>query len=143
MWVSKSVTDPRAAQVTWPASLLVLLVSHVVGDVLLQTDWQAQHKTKGIEDGLGRRALARHVGTYTLAFIPALAWVGRGRGATRALAVGALVAGPHLLIDDGRLVRAWLRGVKRAQTPPAALTIAVDQSFHVVALAGAAVAAAR
>lgn len=132
----------ESAEVTWPAALLALLVSHVAGDVLLQTDWQAQYKTKGLADGLGRRALVSHIGTYTLAFVPALAWVGRAKGVARALAVGGLVAGPHLVIDDGWLVRAWLGKVKRAQTPPAALAIAVDQSFHVLSLAAAALVAA-
>ena len=65
------VTHAEDARITWPAALLALLVSHVVGDVLLQTDWQAQHKPKGLGDGLGRQALVGHIGTYTLAFAPA------------------------------------------------------------------------
>jgi hypothetical protein len=130
------------AHVGWSAALLALLISHLVGDVLLQTDWQAQHKTKGLGDAGARRALVNHVAAYTLAFVPALAWIGRHRGPARALAVGGLVAGPHLVIDDGRLVRAWLREVKQTPAAPQALTIAVDQSFHVLSLAAAAVVAA-
>jgi hypothetical protein len=141
--VSESVQRSGDAQVGWPAALLALLVSHLVGDVLLQTDWQAQHKTKGVGDVDGRRALANHVATYTLAFLPALALIGRRRGPARALAVAGLVAGTHLAIDDGRLVRAWMSGVKGTSTPPAALVIAVDQSFHVLSLAAAALVAAR
>ena len=56
--------------------------------------------------------------------------------------VGGAVAIPHLLVDDGRLVDVWLREVKRAQHPPPALTVAVDQSFHVICLLGAALVAA-
>jgi hypothetical protein len=56
--------------------------------------------------------------------------------------VGALVAVPHLLVDDGRLVGAWLRYVKRARALALALTIAVDQSFHLVCLFSAALVAA-
>ncbi|MBV8734338.1 MAG: hypothetical protein JO120_06120, partial [Solirubrobacterales bacterium] len=48
---------------------------------------------------------------------------------------------PHMLVDDGRLVELWLREVKRAQHPPAALAVAVDQSFHVISLLGAALVA--
>jgi hypothetical protein len=129
--------------VTWPAALLALLVSHVTGDVLLQTEWQARNKTKGLGDALARRALARHLATYTFAFIPALAWIGARSGGARALAVGGLIAAPHLLIDDGRPVRAWLRGVKRARKPQPPLLIAVDQSFHLVSLLAAAVVAAK
>jgi hypothetical protein len=138
-----SSAETGGAQITWPGALLALLVSHVVGDVLLQTDRQAAHKTKGAGDALARRALAGHVATYTLAFVPALAWIGRDRGLRRALSVCGLVAGPHLLIDDGRLVQAWLRGVKGARGPAPALVIAVDQSFHVLSLTGAALVAAR
>lgn len=130
------------AGVTWSEALLALLVSHLVGDVLLQTEWQAQHKPGGLGDELARRALANHLTTYTAAFVPALAWIGRGRGAGRALAVCGLVAGSHLMIDDGRLVRAWLRVVKRAPEPGQALLVAVDQSFHVLSLASAALVAA-
>lgn len=142
--MSESVELARSldAQVSWSAALLALLVSHVVGDVLLQTDWQAQHKPKGLEDPQGRRALSNHLSSYTVAFMPALAWIGRRKGLGRAVTVGGLVAGPHLVIDDGRLVRAWLREVKGAPEPAPALAIAVDQSFHIVSLAIAAIAAA-
>ncbi|HXW59815.1 MAG TPA: DUF3307 domain-containing protein [Solirubrobacteraceae bacterium] len=122
-------------------ALLVLLVSHIVGDVLLQTEWQARTKALGLGDASGRRALAAHLCTYVLAFVPALVWIGVETSAVRAVAVGAFVALTHLLIDDGRLVVAWLENVKHAHNPPLALAIAVDQSLHVVCLLGAAVIA--
>lgn len=127
---------------SWAAVLLALLVSHVVGDVLLQTDWQALHKVRGLGDPVARRALIRHVATYTLGFVPALIWIGNNTSAGRAVAVGALVAIPHLLIDDGHVVRAWLRDVKGAAQPTLGLSIAVDQSFHLLCLLGAALVAA-
>ena len=126
----------------WPAALLALLISHVVGDVLLQTEWQAAHKSKGLDDATARRALSVHVGIYTLAFAPALVWIGSDTTVVRAIAVAAVVAITHLLIDDGRFVRLWLRDVKRAPDPPLALAIAVDQSFHLLCLLGAALVAA-
>jgi hypothetical protein len=61
---------------TWPAALLALLVSHAVGDVLLQTDWQAVAKVGGLGDPVARRALERHVAICPLAFVPALVWIG-------------------------------------------------------------------
>jgi hypothetical protein len=128
--------------VSWPAALLALLVSHVVGDVLLQSEWQALNKVRGAADPVGRRALARHIGTYMLAFVPALAWIGAETSALRAVAVAAIVAISHVIIDDGRLVGAWLRDVKRAANPAPALSIAVDQSFHILCLLGAALVAA-
>jgi hypothetical protein len=122
--------------------MLAFLVSHAVGDVLLQTEWQALTKVPGLGDPLARRALGRHLATYMLAFVPALVWIGHDTSAARAVGVGALVAVPHLLIDDGHFVRAWLRGVKRAPDPAPALSIAVDQTLHVVCLLGAALVAA-
>jgi len=126
---------------SWPGAFLVLLVSHAVGDVLLQTDWQAVNKTRGLGDAAGRRALVRHVAIYTLAFIPALIWVADQRSVGRAIVVAAAIALPHLLIDDGHIVRAWLRTVKRVPDPPLGLSIAVDQSLHVLCLFGAALLA--
>jgi Protein of unknown function (DUF3307) len=128
--------------VSWSAAFLVFLVSHAAGDILFQTDWQALTKVAGLGDTGGRRALAQHLGTYMLAFVPALVWVGAETTALLALAVGALIAIPHLLIDDGRIVSAWLRFVKHVQQPALGLRIAVDQTFHAVCLLGAALVAA-
>jgi hypothetical protein len=122
--------------------MLAFLVSHLVGDVLLQTEWQALTKVPGLGDPAARRALGRHLATYMLAFGPALVWIGNETSAARAVGVGALVAIPHLLIDDGHFVRAWLRSVKHARDPALGLSIAVDQSLHLVCLLGAALVAA-
>jgi len=123
---------------SWSAAFVALLISHAVGDVLLQTDWQALNKLSGLATPVGRRALIRHVATYMLAFIPALVWISDWKAAGRAVGVAALVAIPHLLIDDGTLVRFWLREVKGTTTPDPGLAIATDQSFHIVCLLGAA-----
>jgi hypothetical protein len=127
---------------TWPAALLALLVSHLVGDFLLQTEPQALDKTGGLGDARARRALLHHLIYYMAAFIPALVWIGIETSAARAVGVAVLVAIPHLLIDDGWFVGFWLREVKRAPNPDLGLRIAVDQTFHVVCLVGAALIAA-
>ena len=134
--------EPPGSHVSWSAALLVFLISHAAGDILLQTDWQAVTKVAGLSDIAGRRALTQHLGTYMLAFVPALVWVGVETSALRALAVGALIAIPHLLIDDGRIVNAWLHVVKHVQKPALGLRIAVDQTFHAICLLGAALVAA-
>jgi hypothetical protein len=126
---------------TWSSLLLALLVAHVVGDVLLQTDWEAVNKIGGLRARESSRALLNHVTKYTVAFVPVLVWIANNRGSARALEIAALVAFPHLLIDDGRLVRIWLERVKGAQRPALGLTIAVDQAFHVLCLLGAALLA--
>lgn len=127
----------------WPGVLLVLLTAHLVGDFLVQTEWQAVNKTGGLGDSGSRRALLAHVLAYTASFSPALLWIGRRTNARRALIVGGAIAVPHLLVDDGRLVDLWLRKVKRAPQPPPALRVAVDQSFHAICLLAAALIAAR
>ena len=125
----------------WSEALVALLISHAVGDVLFQTRWQARAKVRGVGDQVGRRGLFRHVATYICAFLPALVWIGAETTGLRAVAVGALVAISHLLVDDARLVRAWLRTVMREVDPQRALSIAVDQIFHVLCLLGAALIA--
>ena len=72
--------------------------------------------------------------TYTLAFVPALIWIGGELGAGWALLTGALVALPHLVVDDGRIVVAYLAHVKRAEGFDIGLAASVDQSFHIVSL---------
>jgi Protein of unknown function (DUF3307) len=134
--------EPLGPYVSWTAALLVFLVSHAAGDILLQTDWQAVTKVTGLRDAAGRRALTQHLGTYMLAFVPALVWVGAETTALRAVAVGALIAIPHLVIDDGRIVNGWLHVVKHVRQPALGLRIAVDQTFHAICLLGAALVAA-
>jgi hypothetical protein len=126
---------------TWSAVLLALLVSHAVGDFLLQTDWQATAKTRGFGDPLGRRALTHHVGTYTLACAPVLVWIAAHSSPGRAIAVGVGIAVPHLIVDDGRLVRHWVRVVKRCPRPTSELLLLVDQAMHVTCLCGVALLA--
>jgi uncharacterized protein DUF3307 len=127
----------------WPSLFVAFLVCHLAGDFLLQTDWQARHKTGGLgRDPVARRALWTHVAVYTLAFVPALAWVAAESSAWWALLIAAVVALPHGAIDDGRPVRGWLRVVKHSRPPYVpGLLVSVDQSLHVVCLLGAALLA--
>jgi len=119
--------------------LAVFVVCHLVGDFLLQTDWQARHKHGGLgPDPVARRALAQHVATYALAFTPAWLWIAVERGWPAALIAAAVIV-PHAIQDDGRGVNAYMLAVKHAD--PAGdrtLAVFVDQAFHAVALLGAA-----
>ena len=126
----------------WIEVFGVLVVCHLVGDFLFQTDWQARHKQGGLgPDPLCRRALRHHVATYTLAFLPAFVWIGLEADIARAVLIAVVVAVPHWIQDDGRLLDAYMARVKGlAQTSPG-LRVAVDQSFHVVFLLGAALLA--
>ncbi|MBA3264718.1 MAG: DUF3307 domain-containing protein [Thermoleophilaceae bacterium] len=120
---------------SWVEVFAVLLVSHLSGDYLLQTEWQALNKRGGLgRDREARRALLAHIATYTLAFVPALVWLEPEIGAG-VVAAAAAIALPHLVQDDGRLLAIFVKRVKgfnAADNPP--VTAAVDQTFHFLAL---------
>jgi hypothetical protein len=120
----------------WVEIFTVFIVSHLVGDFLLQTDLQAMHKRGGLSgNGKSPRGLLSHTLTYTLAFVPALVWLADDIGALAALGTALLIAIPHMVQDDGRLLDAYMRGVKGVEPQPGSvLLLAVDQSFHFVAL---------
>jgi hypothetical protein len=127
--------------VPWVEVFAVFLVSHLAGDYLLQTNWQAANKLGGLgPDRTARRALLAHIATYALAFLPALAWLDGGVGASAAWL--AAVALPHLVQDDGRLLDLYLRRVKRCEPNDLpAVRAAVDQAFHLIALFATAIVA--
>jgi hypothetical protein len=122
--------------VAWVEVLAVFIVSHLVGDFLLQTNWQATHKHGGLgSDPVRRRALLSHIAVYTLAFVPGLIWLATDVGAW-AIAIGLLVAVPHMVQDDGRLLDAYAHRFKGidVELAPAGLRLAMDQTCHMVAL---------
>ncbi len=119
----------------WVEVFAVFVVCHLVGDYLLQTDWQANHKRAGLSrDREAQRALASHVLTYTLAYVPAFVWLADDIGA-KLIPVVALVAIPHWVQDDGRLLTLYIENVKGTQAAAnKSVAAAVDQSFHFVVL---------
>jgi len=124
---------------TWAAVFVVFFASHQCGDYLLQTDWQATHKRGGLgRDPLARRALLAHTFSYSAAYVPAYIWISSRLG-WKTLLVAVAVSIPHLIQDDGRLLRAYIRRVK-GMDPVAnhVVTAMVDQALHIVALFGAA-----
>jgi len=127
----------------WFEVFAVFLVSHLVGDYLLQTDWQAVHKHRGLgPDPVARRALVSHVVTYTIAFVPALIWLADDLQAGAVVAVAAGIAIPHLVQDDGRLLALYVSRVKGCDIAAFPLVgAAVDQTMHIVALFGLALLA--
>jgi hypothetical protein len=127
----------------WFEVFAVFLVSHLVGDYLLQTDWQAVHKHRGLgPDPVARRALVSHVVTYTIAFVPALIWLAGDLSVGAVVAVAFGIAIPHLVQDDGRLLALYVRRVKGCDIAAFPLVgAAVDQTMHIVALFGLALLA--
>jgi hypothetical protein len=121
--------------VNWVEVFAVLVVSHLVGDFLLQTDWQAANKIGGLgPDPVCRRALRDHIATYMLSFVPALVWIGLETTLWRALLSAVLIAVPHWVQDYCRLLDAYMYLVKRVPAIDPGLRVAVDQSFHIVFL---------
>lgn len=120
----------------WVELFAVFAVCHLVGDFVLQTEWQARKKHGGLgRDAEARRALFSHVLGYTLVFVPALIWIGDEIGTGTAAGAAALLAGPHLIQDDGRLLRRYMIAVKHTdpeQEP--AVGVMVDQSLHLAVL---------
>jgi len=119
----------------WVEIFTVFAICHLTGDFALQTEWQAQHKRGGLgRDPVARRALATHVATYMLAFVPAFVWLWDSLGAG-VLAAAAVIAGTHYIQDDGRLVDGYLTLVKRTSAEARPLVaVAVDQTFHALLL---------
>lgn len=120
---------------SWGELFVVLIVCHLAGDFLLQTEWQARYKAGGLgPDPVARRALGSHVLLYLLAFVPALIWVASDVSFAAAIGLALLVAVPHWIQDDGRLLDLYMVVVKRVTEYSPGLRLAVDQSFHVLVL---------
>jgi hypothetical protein len=120
----------------WVEVFAVFVVCHLVGDYLLQTDRQAEHKPGGLTgDPTARTALLAHVSTYTLAFVPALIWLSEDIGVAELIAMAAVIFITHLVQDDRRLLAAYISKVK-GMVPESnpLVALAVDQSFHILTL---------
>lgn len=121
---------------SWVELFAAFVACHLAGDFVLQTDWQAIHKPGGLgRDRVARRALCAHIATYTLCFVPAIAWVAAENGGVAAVGTAALVALPHLVQDDGRLLAAYARRVKGLLAERGELSmLGLDQSVHLITL---------
>lgn len=117
---------------------LYLLASHLVGDFLLQTRWQAAGK---LNDHVVR---ARHVGAYTLAFFPVA--VTQAPNAQAAYTFLAFLAALHFITDSRRFystfgdVFAWrtdpkTRPLRLSPNPWTPIPILIDQTLHVAQIA--------
>lgn len=126
---------------SWVEVFAVLLVCHLAGDFILQTEWQAVNKHGGLVGGgpENRRALLSHVVTYAIPFVPAFVWIAGDTGAGATIGGALVVLGTHFVQDDGALLKAYVLRVKKTKPPfGSPLWMAIDQSVHVVWLFSAA-----
>ena len=110
-----------------------LLVAHLVGDWLLQTEWQALNKGKNY------RALFSHIAIYTLIILVVLV-VDFGFQNIDVYLVVAMLGLSHAFLDRGRPVIRFMKTFRIIveREPERWLTMAVDQVLHVFFLALAA-----
>ena len=104
-----------------------LLLAHVVGDWLLQTEWQAMNKATNL------RALLTHVVVYHLVVLGVLMWrFGSGEPLVYVVVAGLAVI--HAVMDRKAPVVWFMRTMRISVTrePTGWLAIAVDQSLHLV-----------
>ena len=128
----------------WIELFATFLVCHAGGDFLAQTEFQAKNKHRGLgRDPVRRRALLTHAAVYLLCFAPALVWLAGSASAATVAATAFAIVVPHTIQDDGRVIGVWMRRVKNTQYEPGTLAMAVDQSFHLLALFLLAVAVGR
>jgi hypothetical protein len=120
--------------VAWVEVFVVFALCHLVGDYLLQTDWQARWKHRGLSGGQSLHALTAHVTTYTLAFTPAIVWIADDLSPLGVVATVAAIFVPHFVQDDGRLLAAYMVRVKKLDLKNTMVTAAVDQTFHMLTL---------
>ena len=119
----------------WVEIFAVLVVSHLFGDFILQTEFQATNKHGGLgRDPVKRRALVSHTITYACAYVPAMVWLTTEYSLATVAVLLVAIAVPHGLQDDGGAIKWWMRSVKHTEAAPGMLAIFVDQSFHLVAL---------
>ena len=108
----------------------VLLLGHVLGDWLFQTEWQAVNKDHNW------RALLTHVLVYHIVIVVLLG-LKMGFSYTPIYPVVIFLAIFHVLLDRQQFVR-WLMKILRItvdRQPERWLSVAVDQSLHFVLLA--------
>jgi hypothetical protein len=127
----------------WVEIFAVLLVAHLLGDFVLQTEWQALNKHGGLgRDPVKRRALLMHVATYAIPFLPAFVWIADHESGAAAAACAAVVFGTHLVQDDGRMLVWYVERIKKTTAPfGSPLWMSIDQSCHVAFLFAAALLA--
>lgn len=107
-----------------------LLVGHLVGDFLLQTNGMAKYKEQSWPWMLG------HIGVYVMVMMALLGAYALSHAVPFWMVAAALlfIAGTHILLDR-RGFTLWWMGLIGISAEPPWLSIVVDQAFHLLVLA--------
>lgn len=107
-----------------------LILGHLLGDWLFQSDWMAVGKRQGLVTWAGML----HFTIYTLTILGVLWFFGGARpDGIGWLGAGIIIFASHWLVDATNLVQGWMRLCgQRNQTM---VRIMVDQTLHLVILA--------
>ncbi|GIP33350.1 DUF3307 domain-containing protein [Paenibacillus sp. J2TS4] len=105
----------------------LLLIAHLIGDYLLQTEWMAKYKAERWG------ALLTHSLVYTAVIaLFAFLWIPGGVSIWGIL----LVFGSHVFLDRRKPVAYWYEKIMRVTDERSKwLMIIVDQTFHLIVLA--------
>ena len=108
-----------------------LLVGHMVGDWLLQSDWMAREKKQSFFSKAGMT----HFVLYTTV-VMGMVWLiyGDEKSSVFYLTVGALIFTSHWLIDATTIVERWMQFYGQDSNRDF-MRIIVDQTMHLVVLA--------
>ena len=106
------------------------ILGHLLGDWLLQSDWMALGKRRG----LFTRAGLVHYTVYTLSILGVLYLSNEiPRTSSSLLLIGLIVFISHWLIDATNLVKIWM--AVAGQRDQIMVRVMVDQTFHLLVLA--------
>lgn len=111
-----------------------LLMAHLLGDWILQTEWQAENKKRKFH------ALLIHVVIYHV-IVWIILYFGFGLRSLPVLAVVIILAVLHAILDGWPTVKWIMKRLRLTveRTPERWLLVAVDQAIHLVLLGGASV----
>lgn len=115
-----------------------MLLAHLAGDWLLQTEWMAVNKARDW------RAMLSHLVIYhAVMLVTLLCWL-PAREPRLWLGLGALAV-THAILDREALLAALMRALRlvRERPPERLLTVVVDQTLHLLLIGLAAAWLAR
>lgn len=110
-----------------------MILAHILGDWLLQTEWQAKNKASDW------RAMFVHIALYHLVLLATL-WLGFSlHGWYTVIIVGGLAVS-HAILDQRAFVRWVIRAFRLSvnREPESWFCIVIDQSLHFLLLGVAA-----